>query len=157
MACAALTILFFLASIVAIEFYKKIFIRDLQEENGRGADDADVEVCASSPSRETNKRCSACSSIPKKYYILGGISGVAAMLVGIAKEIGDAYDIWPRCSSVGCQSTWGDILADFIGVIVGEVIIFSALWLRVGFFRDASCRTLLLSRGASSNRRQQSA
>jgi len=43
--------------------------------------------------------------------------------VGITKEILDANELlWN-----GGTSSWGDILADFIGVVVGEIVIFAAV------------------------------
>ena len=65
------------------------------------------------------------------YSIIAVVSGIAAMSIGILKEIGDEYDIaWNNG-----QSSWGDILADFIGVILGEIIIFLSLGLRFWIFR----------------------
>ncbi len=62
----------------------------------------------------------------RKYFIIAIISGVISMLVGVAKEIADAYNIlW-----TGGQSSWGDIIADFIGVVIGFMVIFLALGLR---------------------------
>ena len=54
----------------------------------------------------------------RKYLIIGTISGVVAMSIGVAKEINDKYNIvW-----IGTAS-WGDILADFIGVLLGYILL----------------------------------
>jgi hypothetical protein len=46
------------------------------------------------------------------------------------KEVGDIFDIWWVCKGeVGCSASWADLLADFIGVVIGEGIIFTALWI----------------------------
>jgi hypothetical protein len=56
---------------------------------------------------------------PKNILILAVISGIVAIGMGVAKEILDASKIlW-----TGGTSSWGDLLADFIGVVVGEIMI----------------------------------
>ena len=63
---------------------------------------------------------------PKNILILAIISGIVAIGVGIAKEILDACKLlWN-----GSTSSWGDVLADFIGVVVGEIVIFVLVVLR---------------------------
>lgn len=63
---------------------------------------------------------------PKNILLLAVISGIVAMGVGIAKEILDACELlW-----TGGTSSWGDVLADFLGVVVGETVIFVLVVLR---------------------------
>mmetsp|Transcript_4066 Transcript_4066/g.8950 ORF Transcript_4066/g.8950 Transcript_4066/m.8950 type:complete len:192 (-) Transcript_4066:891-1466(-) len=132
---------------------------DDDEQNSNDDDDGndqdcDVEIAASSSYQKTNNarpdrkkkriensslRCRSCRN-DKHSCILAIVvlSGMVSMAIGIAKEIGDAYDIWPPChaineddgSMVGCQSSWDDILADFIGVVLGGILILLAFWLR---------------------------
>lgn len=54
------------------------------------------------------------------------MSGTIAFLVGVTKELFDKYEIWWK----GGDPSWGDIVADGIGVLVGEVLIFMALYVR---------------------------
>ena len=108
---------------------------DRRHDHDHDADDYDVEM-ASSPVLNTHDNeeeveqieritpHSSCSTT--SICIMAVISGIVAMGVGIAKEIFDAYGIlW-----TGGTSSWGDILADFIGVVVGEIFIFVAVVLR---------------------------
>ena len=54
------------------------------------------------------------------------ISGAVAVAVGMMKEIFDKYEIlW-----TGGDPSWEDIVADVIGAVVGELMIFVALHLR---------------------------
>ena len=94
LACASITIITFVALLIAIEFYKKICVR----QDGDGANnDNDVDMTTTPSSREINDSCRIFSRpCPKKYLILAGFSGIASMTIGIAKEIGDAYNIWPH-------------------------------------------------------------
>ena len=61
------------------------------------------------------------------YYLkLAVMSGTIAFLVGVAKELFDKYEIWWK----GGDPSWGDIVADGIGVLVGEILICMALHVR---------------------------
>ena len=63
---------------------------------------------------------------PKIILILAVISGIIAIGMGVAKEILDACKLlW-----TGGTSSWGDLLADFIGVVVGEIMICVLIVLR---------------------------
>ena len=65
------------------------------------------------------KLCAVQQILPtRKYIIIACISGIVAIAVGIAKEISDKYNI-----IVSGTASWGDILANFIGVMLGECII----------------------------------
>lgn len=107
-----------------------------RHDHDHDADDYDVEMASSSvlnthdneeeevEQTERIQPHSSCSTT--SICIMAVISGIVAMGVGIAKEIFDAYGIlW-----TGGTSSWGDILADFIGVVVGEIFIFVAVILR---------------------------
>jgi hypothetical protein len=61
------------------------------------------------------------------YYLkLAIMSGTIAFLVGVIKELFDKYEIWWK----GGDPSWGDIVADGIGVLVGLLLIFIALHVR---------------------------
>jgi len=101
-------------------------------------DDDDENGHAASESSKSRKTCIQLS-IPRKFYILAGISGIFALLIGIIKEIGDHYNVWFICKRVdengyivGCESSWSDIFADMIGILIGEVFILGglAIWFR---------------------------
>lgn len=75
----------------------------------------------------------ACS---REVTIVLCVSAISSFAIGIVKEIGDAHDLWPRCnvlnedgSIVGCQASWLDILADFIGVLIGLTIVIAFRWM----------------------------
>lgn len=101
-------------------------------------DDDDENDHAASESSISRKTCIKVS-IPRKFYFLAGISGIIALLIGVIKEIGDHYNIWFLCKRVdengnivGCESSWSDIFADVIGILIGEVIVLGglAIWFR---------------------------
>jgi len=115
---------------IVIEFYRRICVR----RDGDGANDNDIEITTAPSSREINDACRIFSRpCPMKYLILAGFSGIASMAIGIA-----CYAVDKDGSMVGCQSSWGDILADSIGVLIGEIMIFLGLWLKFGLFYDVS-------------------
>ncbi len=96
-----------------------------------GAEDDDVEAASSLPSRTNDglgeNNCLRFPARPRGYYIrLALISGAVAVAVGMMKEIFDKYEIlW-----TGGDPSWEDIVADVIGAVVGELMIFVALHLR---------------------------
>ena len=148
LACASITCFTFVVSLVVRKVCCAAANRrcndDDDDDKGRvpcadhdhDADDYDVEM-ASSPVLNTHddeeveqtERIHPQLSCPTKgvrTIIMAVISGMVAMGVGIAKEVFDAYGtLW-----TGGTSSWGDILADFIGVVVGEIFIFVAVVLR---------------------------
>ena len=78
----------------------------------------DVEIAVHAVPRD-EKLCTVQQILPtRKYIIIACISGIVAMAVGIAKEISDKYNI-----ILSGTASWDDILADFIGVMLGECII----------------------------------
>lgn len=145
-ACATITCITFFGFIIVYEIYKKIVrIRGVEEYSyGSGGtnngDDVEMAMVAPAPAAESTdnsiisidrSRCTFRRQCPKKYLIMAGLSGIVAMAVGIAKEIGDMYNVWPPCQTpTGCHASWGDMLANFIGVALGEVIVVLSSWLR---------------------------
>ena len=116
---------------------------DRRHDHDHDADDYDVEMASSSVLNthdneeevEQTERTHPHSSCPTtSICIMAVISGIVAMGVGIAKEIFDANGIlW-----TGGTSSWGDILADFIGVVVGEIFILVAVILRSLLFSNTT-------------------
>ena len=98
--------------------------------NARAEDD-DVEAASSLPSRTNDglgeNNCLRFPARPRGYYLgLALIAGALAVAAGIMKEIFDRYEIlW-----AGGDPSWGDVVADVIGAVVGELMIFVALHLR---------------------------
>ncbi len=104
---------------------------DYGDENGH----------ASSKSGTRRKTCTH-RSVPGKFYVLAGIAGIFALLIGIIKEIGDHYDVWFLCKRVdedgnvlGCHSSMSDVLADAIGIMIGEIFILGGLVLWFRFWK----------------------
>lgn len=121
LASAAITCSTFTLLFLALECY-------YQRIRGSGEENNDVEMAAAAPSSHDDglgeNYCLRFPDRPRRHYlILSAISGVLTMAVGVTKEIFDAYDIlW-----TGGDASWGDVLADFVGVAVGEFVIFVAL------------------------------
>ena len=124
--CASITILIF--SVISLKCYEKskddehdVNVTSDQDNNNN---ENDVEILhASLPNTNNNERdeklCAVQQILPtRKYIIIACISGIVAIAVGIAKEISDKYNI-----IVSGTASWGDILANFIGVMLGECII----------------------------------
>ena len=72
----------------------------------------------------------------QKDWVLIVTASSFALLIGIAKEIGDMYNFWWICqtknddgSIVGCDASLGDFIADIIGVVVADGFIFVAIYL----------------------------
>ena len=117
--CAFITIVTFFVLVIVLECYKRIHHRNEVTTNN----DADVEIALSATDEvldaEDMRMQKICIHLPaRKYLIIGTISGLVAMSIGVAKEINDKYNIiW-----IGTAS-WGDILADFIGVLLGYILL----------------------------------
>jgi hypothetical protein len=143
LACASITCFTFVVSLAVLKIYSAVHSssrhddaicqNDVDEEDVKEVAqqqkvDGDVET-ASSPTpltthdNEVKRTNNVQPKFPKHILIMAGISGIVAMGVGITKEILDANELlWN-----GGTSSWGDILADFIGVVVGEIVIFAAV------------------------------
>lgn len=121
--CALVTIVTFFVLVSILEFCnKKIHHRNQVTSN---IIDNDVEVALPTTDEVLDNeedmymQKKICIHLPKrKYIIIGIISGLVAMTIGVIKEINDKYNIvW-----IGTAS-WGDILADFIGVLLGYILL----------------------------------
>lgn len=126
--CALITILVFI--VISLKCYKKSkddeHAMNVLSDQDNDNNDIDVEIAVHAPSELPNnsnerdeKLCTIHQLLPtRKYIIIACISGIVAMAIGIAKEISDEYNIIARGTA-----SWGDILADFIGVMLGECVI----------------------------------
>jgi len=102
---------------IVIEFYRRICVR----RDGDGANDNDIEITTAPSSREINDACRIFSRpCPMKYLILAGFSGIASMAIGIAKEMGDEYNIWHATLSIR-MALWLD--ANQAGVIFLPILL----------------------------------
>lgn len=110
--CAAITILVF--SVISLKCYKK------SKDNDHDVNvTSDQDTLPNNNNERDEKLCAVQQILPtRKYIIIACISGIVAIAVGIAKEISDKYNI-----IVSGTASWGDILANFIGVMLGECII----------------------------------
>ena len=120
--CASITILIF--SVISLKCYEKskgdendVNVTSDQDNNSY---ENDVEIPLPNNNNEREEKlCTVQQMLPtRKYIIIACISGIVAMAVGIAKEISDKYNI-----ILSGTASWGDILADFIGVMLGESFI----------------------------------
>ena len=129
--CALITVLAFLALVIAYNCFNsknnKSYVDDDNEHHVESIndDDGDVELAAVPPAEDSSDsnmyKCTRfIVQLPRRNYIIimmAILSGAMAMAIGILKEVFDAYNI------INGQASWGDILADFIGVIIGACII----------------------------------
>ena len=135
-ACFLITIFTFVALVAALEIYKKFRRRFLDD-----AVDAETPSTVLPNLDDPNNsvyagKCKFCRLLPMKFIVVACVSGFISMVIGAIKEIGDIYNLWYLCNAVnpdgsivGCQSSWYDIFADLIGVVLGEVFIFLGLWI----------------------------
>ena len=110
--CASITILVF--CVISLKCYKS------SKDNEHDVNvTSDQDTLPNNNNERDEKLCTVQQMLPtRKYIIIACISGIVAMAVGIAKEISDKYNI-----ILSGTASWGDILADFIGVMLGECII----------------------------------
>ena len=110
--CASITILVF--CVISLKCYKS------SKDNEHDVNvTSDQDTLPNNNNERDEKLCTVQQMLPtRKYIIIACISGIVAMAVGIAKEISDKYNI-----IVSGTASWGDILANFIGVMLGECII----------------------------------
>ena len=110
--CASITILIF--SVISLKCYEK----SKDDEHDVNVT-SDQDTLPNNNNERDEKLCAVQQILPtRKYIIIACISGIVAIAVGIAKEISDKYNI-----IVSGTASWGDILANFIGVMLGECII----------------------------------
>lgn len=95
----------------------------------------DVESLDNSNESATTTQCNFYRCIQKDWVLIAIASSVA-LVIGIVKEIGDAYNFWWLCQSknddgsiVGCDASWGDFLADVVGAGVASGFIFATICL----------------------------
>jgi len=119
--CALITIVTFFFLVKVLECYKRIRNRNQVTSN---INDNDVEVALPATDEVLDNEQDMymqkiCIHLPeRKYIIIGIISGLIAMSIGVAKEISDKYNIiWIGTASLG------DILADFIGILLGYILL----------------------------------
>lgn len=118
--CAFITIVTFFVLVIVLECYKRIRHRNQVTSN---INDHDVEIALPTTDEmldnEDMHMKKLCIHLPaRKYLIIGTISGLVAMSIGILKEINDKYNlVWTGTAS------WDDILADFIGVLLGYILL----------------------------------
>ena len=128
LACALITVLAFFALLTA---YNCINSKKNKSDNDNAHhiasindDDGDFELAAVPSAEESSAsnmhKCTRIIYLPTRNYIIivAIFSGGIAITIGILKEVFDAYKI-----IINGQASWGDILADVIGVIIGECII----------------------------------
>lgn len=110
--CASITILVF--CVISLKCYKS------SKDNEHDVNvTSDQDTLPNNNNERDEKLCAVQQILPtRKYIIIACISGIVAIAVGIAKEISDKYNI-----IVSGTASWGDILANFIGVMLGECII----------------------------------
>ncbi|KAL9186766.1 hypothetical protein ACHAXT_010486 [Thalassiosira profunda] len=113
LACAAITVAAFLALTLAVEGYRKVVGRRRDEVDG-GDGGVDEEAGCERQSQSTDDEPSN-----RRNHSNGNRHSEGA----------------------GCQSSGGDILADFVGVVLGEVVICTMLWL------SSAIRTRAMSSG----------
>mmetsp|Transcript_37274 Transcript_37274/g.89241 ORF Transcript_37274/g.89241 Transcript_37274/m.89241 type:complete len:119 (-) Transcript_37274:123-479(-) len=73
---------------------------------------------------EENQQC----AVRNKQVISSCAGGLCAFLIGLIKEVGDFFDFWPQCRELGCTPSGGDVLANLIGVVIGELIFALLFW-----------------------------
>ena len=110
--CVSITILVF--CVISLKCYKS------SKDNEHDVNvTSDQDTLPNNNNERDEKLCAVQQILPtRKYIIIACISGIVAIAVGIAKEISDKYNI-----IVSGTASWGDILANFIGVMLGECII----------------------------------
>ena len=127
--CALITVLAFFALLTA---YNCINSKKNKSDDNYNAhhiasiddDDGDFELAAVPSAEESSSSnihtCTRIIYLPTRNYIIiiAIFSGGIAITIGILKEVFDAYNI-----IINGQASWDDILADVIGVIIGECII----------------------------------
>jgi hypothetical protein len=138
-ACALITIATLLGLLLSRRIYHRYCPSGVEKA---GAVDGCDDVEAPPANKETEsiqasntEKCNFDRFISKN-WVLVTTSSLVALLIGIAKEIGDMYNIWWLCqaknadgSIVGCDASWADLLADIVGIILANVIIFASLWM----------------------------
>lgn len=128
-ACFLITVVVFAVLLAARRFH--------ETQSARIEEERDIEDARRDNNTDTlnTGRCSFNRCIHKN-WALAAVASWVAVLIGIVKEIGDMYNFWWLCQSknedgsiVGCDASWADFLADVVGIILANCIIFMSLWL----------------------------
>lgn len=138
-ACFVITFGVFLLLVAARGLYKSTQHPKRIEDGAHPSDRNDEEASRSGDvnidETMSSHKCNLHAYVYKN-WVLAVIASSFAMLIGIAKEIGDVYNYWWLCkaqnedgSVVGCDASWTDILADVVGVILANCIIFVSIWI----------------------------
>eukprot|EP00956_Cyclotella_meneghiniana_P027026 scaffold59790_cov83-Cyclotella_meneghiniana.AAC.3 len=148
-ACFLITAVTFLLLMAARRVYDMNHTSRYGEEMALPVESHDVEAVPdgyydNDNTITTAKHCCFDQNV-HKYLLFIAISTLVALVVGIAKEIGDMYNFWWLCqtkkedgSIVGCDASWADFLADVVGIILANAFIFAFLWVWGRFHkRDA--------------------
>ena len=98
--CSLITIVTFFILVSILKCYKKIHHRNEHQVTTTNINDNDVEITLPTTDEVLDNeedmymQKKICIHLPKrKYIIIGIISGVVAMSIGILKEINDKYNI----------------------------------------------------------------
>jgi hypothetical protein len=140
-ACFVITAAAFLLLLAARELSKRMQLKNSATTAADVAVEYDVEAASGDENvvnmNETAsvRRCDLLHHI-RNNWVFAVIATTLALLIGIAKEIGDIYNFWCLCKAknedgtiVGCDASWADFLADVIGVILANTVIFGSLCL----------------------------
>lgn len=129
LSCALITVLAFFALLTTYNCINSKIDNKSDKDNAHhiasiNDDDGDFELAAVPSAEESSAsnmhKCTRIIYLPTRNYIIimAIFSGGIAITIGILKEVFDAYNI-----IINGQASWDDILADVIGVIIGECII----------------------------------
>lgn len=137
-ACFLITVVTFLMLLATRKVYDMNHPSRCVEEIAPPVESHDFEVGIDGYDNDntiiTTKHCFFDRHI-HKYLLFIKISTTVALIIGIAKEIGDLYNFWWLCqtkkedgSIVGCDASWADFFADVVGIILANSFIFGFLW-----------------------------
>lgn len=140
-ACFLITVVAFLFLLAIRELWKRMLLKNATHTGGAAGDAADdlaVEYDIEATNDGENEAAGTMQYDPRHLirnnWVFAAIASTLALVIGIAKEIGDMYNFWWLCKAknedgtiVGCDASWADFLADVIGVILANIIIFGSL------------------------------
>jgi len=131
--CFLITVLIFSAISAARRFYGRYFMTPHFELSL--AAEHDTEAAARGAVMRKDKTSFSYKLIQNNLLVVL-VANLVALSIGIVKEIGDMYNIWWLCqsknedeSTVGCDASWVDFIADIVGIILANFVIFTSLWL----------------------------
>lgn len=138
-ACFVITVAAFLVLLAARELSKRMKLKNAATAASNVAVEYDIEAASGD---ENVVNINETASV-RRYdlhirnnWIFAVIASTLALLIGMAKEIGDIYNFWWLCKAknedgtiIGCDASWADFLADVIGVLLANTVIFGSLCL----------------------------